>query len=269
MTLSDRTIPDLWTLVQGTPWIDPDELLCAVRHAAAQLSDDYRTRLLLAESIVALEEHLGDDSVRANLGSRILDEAHAFLETESTRTGFPSLRRRLMRATTIQVVEQFLRELGTAVLTPAHLEIGGSVALILAGLMSRHTEDIDVVDEIPAAFRGEPALLDELAGRYGLRLTHFQSHYLPQEWHSRLIPRGTFGSLTVTSVDPIDIAIGKLFSARAKDRDDLRMLAALYSKFDWLTHVQTAGQTLWNEPQLRQNAQKNWYILFGESLTIP
>jgi hypothetical protein len=70
--------------------------------------------------------------------------------------------------------------------------IGGSIALILPSRISRHTEDIDVVDEIPKSLRDDHDLLTRLAARYGLRPAHFQSHYLPDGWESRVKPFGKF-----------------------------------------------------------------------------
>ncbi|MDB5173947.1 MAG: hypothetical protein JWN51_2720 [Phycisphaerales bacterium] len=98
--------------------------------------------------------------------------------------------------------------------------IRGSISLILSAGLSRHTEDIDLVDEIPAPLRSEHALLDELAARYGLRLAHFQSHFLPQGWESRTRSYDKVGRLEIHLVDVYDVLVGKLMSNRGKDRDD-------------------------------------------------
>ncbi len=66
--------------------------------------------------------------------------------------------------------------------------------------------------------------MNGLVERYGLRLAHFQSHYLPDGWQRRVESFGVFGELAVFLVDPVDIAVGKLFSRRDKDLDDVRML---------------------------------------------
>src|SRR5437588_7700760 len=94
----------------------------------------------------------------------------------------------------------------------------------------RSTEDIDVVDEVPEEIRIQHQLLAELKKRFGLALTHFQRHYLPMGWENRLHYFKTYGSLRVYLVDIYDIFLSKLFSARTKDRDDLRMLARLVEK---------------------------------------
>ena len=77
-----------------------------------------------------------------------------------------------------ETVLQFFRELGMQLPTPSSINVGGAIALILANKISRATEDVDVVDEVPADIRSRHALLESLAKRYGLHLTHFQSHFL-------------------------------------------------------------------------------------------
>ena len=63
----------------------------------------------------------------------------------------------------------------------------------MTNLLERRTDDIDVEDEVPSEIRSRHDLLDQLAKSYGLRLTHFQSHYLPEGWQSRLHLLGVFG----------------------------------------------------------------------------
>ena len=50
-------IPDLWDLVWGKPSVDPDALAGAVEREAGKLRLDYRTRLLIRDSIHALETY--------------------------------------------------------------------------------------------------------------------------------------------------------------------------------------------------------------------
>ena len=159
-----------------------------------------------------------------------------------------------------------LRELGQGVRTATTLFVGGSTALLLRELLHRHTDDIDAVDEIPAALRNQHELLDRLATRYGLRLAHFQSHYLPDRWADRVESLGVFGQLTVFLVDPIDIFVGKLFSSRTKDLDDLRMLKRV---LDWptiLDRLSATSAALRTEAKMLAAAEHNWYILTGDPL---
>jgi hypothetical protein len=127
-------------------------------------------------------------------------------------------------ATSPDAIHSYLRELATHVHRPVRLVIGGSVALILEGLLSRSTEDIDIVDEVPAEVRQQHALLEQLRQDHGLQLAHFQSHFLPSGWEVRLHSLEPVGRVEVALVDRYDIFLGKLFSARRKDRNDLRTL---------------------------------------------
>jgi hypothetical protein len=259
--------PDLWSLTQGRPQIDPAALACALEREVAYDDLDYRTRLLIRDSLDALARYWGRERLDAWL-SRSSRRAtlEQICKSEFERPGFPTLHQRLMDTTKLETIHQYLRELGDHLAQPVRLQIGGSGALILVGSLGRRTEDLDVVDEVPPEIRAQPDLLNDLAARYGLRLTHFQSHYLPAGWASRMKSMGQFGRLELLVIDPSDIFVGKLFSARTKDRDDLRMLAPQLDKRQITERVRSSATALRREPALAQNATKNWYILFGEDL---
>jgi hypothetical protein len=146
------------------------------------------------------------------------------------------------------------------------LYVGGSIALILPGYLSRATEDIDIVDELPEAVRSQHSLLDEFRARYGLLLTHFQSHYLPMGWQDRSHYFDTFGDIQVYLVDVYDVFLSKLYSARTKDLDDLRMLVPQLDKDSLIERLQRSTKSMLASESLRQRAEQNWYILFGDKL---
>jgi hypothetical protein len=146
------------------------------------------------------------------------------------------------------------------------VSIGGSAALIVAGKLSRATEDVDVVDEVPAEIRTRYDLLERLAARYGLHIAHFQSHYLPTGWADRVRSLGRLGQLEVYLVDEYDVFLSKLFSRREKDRDDLRLLAPLLDRQTVIARLRDTTGPLRSDECLRQAAADNWYILFGEPL---
>ena len=171
-----------------------------------------------------------------------------------------------MEITRRETVEEYLRELGSQVDRQLNIRIGGSVALIVAGYLSRRTEDIDVVDEVPAEIRSQHRLLNDLEKRYGLHLGHFQSHYLPAGWDARVHSLAPFGRLRVSLVDVYDVFLSKLFSARSKDLDDLRALKAQLDKAIVVRRLCDSSSALLKEAAFREKAEKNWYILFGESL---
>jgi hypothetical protein len=165
-------------------------------------------------------------------------------------------------------IRQFLRELGSAIVHPATITMRGAASLVLRGLLSRATEDVDVVDEVPAEIRDEREILQELSVRYGLHMTHFQSHYLPPDWESRTIDFGTFGKIQVRLVDALDIIAGKVYSARPKDLDDFRVLSLNLNKEELRQRVLQGSSSLISSDQNRRQAVTNWYIVYGEDLGL-
>lgn len=258
---------DLWTLVKGTPQVDPSDLADAVCEMSAQDELDYRTRLLIRDSVQALQRFWGKSRVDDWLGEcphrhRIV----AICAEEFERPGFPSLAERLMDKTEPAAIRRFLSELGAHVIGPAPLPIAGAAALILAGQLSRRTENVHVVGGIPAGIGIGGVALTEISRRYGLSLVNLDERSLPTNWETRLQPLGSFGGLRVSTVDLLDIFAGKLFSNRTKDLDDLRMLTRELDKSDIGRWVKESTQALQADPALRAQAERNWYILYGESL---
>jgi hypothetical protein len=260
--------PDLWSLVRGSPTVDPDDLFHAIEVEACRPSPDFRTRLLLRDSFLALQKRWGTDVAMSRLSAPAATALKSVLQENLGDSGFPTLESRIMQRTDPEAMLQFLRELGTYVARDTRIEIGGSGALILAGQLRRGTDDLDAVDEVPVALREDHDLLNSLAARYGLRLTHFQSHYLPAGWKQRLVSLGRFGKLEVFLVDVLDIFLGKLFSAREKDLDDLRQLAPALDRSTIDGRLRSTCASLLAESLLKANAERNWYIVFGDSLTI-
>ena len=85
-------------------------------------------------------------------------------------------------------------------------------------------------------------------------------------WQDRLHYFDTFGELTVYLVDACDVFLSKLFSIRTKDLDDLRALTRHLDKETLARRLRdTCGSMLVAE-SLRQRAEQNWYILYGEAL---
>ena len=259
--------PSLWELTAGRPVIDPAALAVALRREVLQKDPDFRTRLLIRDSLAALLDFWGEQEFQRWLDSiPEKDELIAARRCDLGPTGFPTLRGRLMQTTRPQNVLEFLRELGTRLPKPARIAVGGSIALIVSAQLQRATEDIDVVDEVPTEIRQNHQLLDELARRFGLRIAHFQSHYLPAGWESRLHSLGRFGQLDVDLVDTCDIFVGKLFSARTKDQDDLRILARQLDKPKIAQRLLDSAGGLAADSTRKSHATRNWYVLFGEAL---
>jgi hypothetical protein len=258
---------DLWSLVWGRPEVDPVALAQAIE-AELMLNSrpDHRTRLLVRDGTDALEQHWGREAMAKWLeASPARGRIEEIRSEKFDETGFPSLREQMVESTRAETVRQYFRDLSTRVHGTSRLNVGGAIALILSGHLSRATTDIDVVDEVPAELREERRLLAELKKRYRLELTHFQSHFLPSGWESRLHFLDSFGQLQVYLVDVYDTFLCKLFSQRAKDLDDLRALSPTLEKATIVQRLHDTTQAMQGDPRLRQQAEKNWYILYGDS----
>ena len=264
----------LWNLL-ARPTIDPATLARAIETVLVEPNLDWRTLQLVKEGWEALEESIEPGRLNDYLVERtsiqIAEAIRARIDND--RNGhcdvkFPSLKGRLMPDLSPTTIRQFLRELGSAIAHPATMIMGGAASLVLRGLLSRATEDVDVVDEIPAEIRDERQILEELSARYGLRMTHFQSHYLPRGWESRTIDFGTFGKVQVRLVDAVDIIAGKVYSARPKDLDDFRVLSLNLNKDELRQRVLQGSSSLISSDQIRRQAITNWYIVYGDDLGL-
>src|SRR5262249_49180681 len=139
----------------------------AIDAEAARPELDYRTRLLIRDAVDALEDYWGPERCGSWLSRSGAQRRIESIRGESfDKVGFPSIRERLMAVTTPEVIEQYLRELSRHVNHPVEVAIGGSASLILGGHLSRATEDVDVVDEVPEELRNQHALLDNLRKTY-------------------------------------------------------------------------------------------------------
>jgi len=261
-------IKDLWGIYYNRQHLDPRDLTQAIEDQVRSGDLDYRTRLLIRESLDALRDYWGQDRLAVWMNAspvrNELEEISCFPFDDET--GFPSLRRRVMDVTRPEMILSCLREIGLSLHRPLRVCIGGSVVYILGGYLARKTEDIDIVDEVPSEIRTQYKLLDALHERYDLKVGHFQSHYLPSGWEKRLHPQGSFGQLQVDFVDIYDLFLGKLTSIRDKDLSDLARLAPQLDKEVLVDRLRTTMASTFAAEPLRQRAEKNWYVLFGEAL---
>ncbi len=264
----------LWNLL-ARPTIDPATLARAIETVVVEPNLDWRTLQLVKEGWAALEESIESGSLNdyllAGSSSQIAEEIRA--RSEDARNThcdvrFPSLNERLTPHLSPTTIRQFLRELGSAIAHPVIITMGGAASLVLRGLLSRATEGVDVVDEVPAEIRDEREILQELSVRYGLHLTHFHSHYLPRDWESRTIDFGTFGKIQVRLIDVLDIIAGKVYSARPKDLDDFRVLSLNLNNEELRQRVLQGSSTLISSDQDRRQAVTNWYIVYGDDLGL-
>lgn len=258
---------DLWGLVWGRPEVDPSDLAGALEAESVRSGQDFRTRLLIRDSAEVLKRYWGDHDWATWLSrSPARDRIEAIRSEDLGPPGFHLEPEQLVPATDPETVREYFQELGTQLPRPVRLSILGAIPLILAGHLRRATSDIDIVDELPEEIRAQRPLLNQLKVRYRLALTHFASHYLPTGWESRLRSVGTFGNLQVDAVDPIDIFLGKLFSNRTKDLDDLRVLKSPIDRPTLTERLLATTQNFLRDSTLRPSAVRNWYILYGEPL---
>lgn len=262
-------VDTLWNLTWCRPQVDAGDLARAIALAAREGAPESRTRRLIQDAADALERRWGPDRLAQVLRSLGAAEAVAAERAiPAPGNGFDSLGERIVDAIDPAKIQRFFYDLGTQISAPATLRVGGSTALILQLGYRRATEDIDAVDELPEAIRADHALLNTLRLRYGLRLAHFQGHYLPDGWESRLRDRGTFGRLHVLLVDPLDVLGSKLASGRDRDLNDLLELAPGLDREALRAHVVGPCARLLADPARRAHAERNWYVLFGEPLPV-
>ncbi len=270
MSLDSRAVDDLWSLLD-TPTIDPGDLIAAVEAASGAEELDWRTRQLIGEAWRALESRYGRDSLARHLRSKDparLREAVArvFAGHDPAEVKFPSLPDRLEFGMKAETIKRFLAELGEVLDRPLSLTPGGSAALILVGYLHRHTEYLDLTDEVPPEIRRERGTLCDLARRFGLRLAHFQTHYLPPGWASRTTTGGSYGKILLRLIDPYDIVAGKVFSARTRDRDDVRVVSRHLDRLRLLDRVHEFPEGVWADDRSRNQATKTWRLVFLEDL---
>ncbi|MEM6560171.1 MAG: DUF6036 family nucleotidyltransferase [Planctomycetota bacterium] len=255
--------PDMWELALNRYRdIDRREVQQAIWRTLARPEEDeneYRTALLLHDTA---------EVMRRKGWPLREDFPNPRSEEDPDEVGFPSLRSRIVDVVTPKILKQMLSDLGRGIRRPAAINVGGSSALILRDLLVRETEDVDVVDELPELIRNDHALLNELAQRSGVRLTHFGQHYLPEGWERRLATFGVFTRLTVRLVDTYDVLAGKLFSKRPKDYRDLAVVLPQISLDVLRERVANSTDKLRRTPHGLEYADRNWHVLTGEE-TLP
>lgn len=259
---------DLWSLALDHQEVDPADLAQAIEEQILSGDLDFRSRLLIRDSIDALRAQWSEDRFNQWLANSPIRKGIECIwrDEELGSPGFRYLRSHVVEITRPETIRQFLRELGWHVHKPTRIDVGGSIALIMKDFLARRTEDMDVVDEVPADLRNQHKLLHELKERYGLELAHFQRHYLPKGWENRLHYLDAFGALRVYLVDAHDVFLSKLFSKRTKDLDDLRFVSRHLDKAVLARKLTENCSALLSEQDLRQYAEKNWYIVYGEPL---
>ena len=258
---------DLWTLVLDRPRIDPRDLTEAIVAQSAEETLDYRTRLLIRDSVEALRVTWGAHKVSEWLSRCPLRERiESICKEEFEAVGFPSLKKRIMEKTQPEKVRQFFEFIGNELKRHVRIYVAGSIALIVPGYVSRRTEDVDVVGEVPEELRKNHHLLSQLEQMFALQLGHVQTHYFPMGWQERAHSLDSFGYLQVFLLDVYDVFLSKLFSSRMKDKEDLIVLVPQLDKSILAEKLKTNAGSFLAAPRLLEIATENWRILYGEPL---
>jgi len=263
-------ILDPWKLVWGQPYIDSQTLAAAIEQdLQCNAQPDFRTRLLVRDSVVAIRSHWGHPRftqwlAASPVGSRI----RAILDEDLGKRGFPAIRRRLVDSIDSTRLGRIFEILGRGIHGPVEVHIAGSIPTLIKGLTARPTGDIDFVDEVPEEIRRQQVLLRKIETDFGLKLGHVQSHDLPAHWQNRRQWLGDFGGLRVYLVDEYDIFVSKLSSKREKHQSDLGVLALKLNKETAKHRLLADGQTFLDNPKLRPQIEENWRFIFQEPLFV-
>jgi len=260
---------DPWRLVWGQPHIDSVALAAAIESDLQRNPHpDYRTRLLVRDAAKALRSFWGNRKFTRWLAASPAGERiRTILSARFDEIGFPHIRRRLVDSIRTAQVQQIFALLGQNVHDRVEVYVAGSIPTLIAGLTARPTEDIDLVDEVPAEIRKQRAVLRKIQTDYGLSIGHVQSHYLPARWETRRQFLGDFGGLRVYFVDACDIFVSKLSSKKEKHKDDLRVLAQKLDKETAKQRLLHDGRAFLDDPLQRPQIEANWQFIYQEALS--
>jgi hypothetical protein len=259
---------DPWKLIWGQPYIDAKRLAAALVEDLHRNSiPEFRTRLLIRDAALAIRSYWGPRKFSQWLRKNpVAHTINSILKEDLGKTGFPSIRRRLVTPPEEAPVRQIFSLLGKEVVGRIEVNVAGSIPTLLSGLTVRPTADIDLVDEVPAVIRKQRALLQRIKNTYGLAIGHVQSHYLPLNWQARHHFLDDFGGLRVYLVDAYDIFVSKLSSKVPKHQDDLRVLATKLDKNIARKRLLEFGQAFLSDVSLAKRIADNWQFLFQEPL---
>jgi hypothetical protein len=259
---------DPWRLVWGQPYIDSRTLAAAIEQDLARSADpDFRTRLLVRDSAVALRAYWGEHRFAqwleaSALGPRI----RSILEEDLGETGFHAIRRRLVDSIDSTQFGQVFELLGRGIHGRVEIHIAGSVPTLIEGLTARPTEVIELVDEVPAEIRRQRDVLIKIETEFGLRLGQVPSNNLPIRWQDRLRKFGEFGGLSVDLVDVYDLFVSMLPSHERTHQSDLGVLALELDNDIARHRLLTDGRAFLDDPKLRPQIEENWRFIFQEPL---
>jgi hypothetical protein len=269
-TPSDVPPADPWALVWGQPYINADHLAASIEaDLQATAEPDFRTRLLVRDAAVALKSFWGQRQFSSWLAnSAVGKRINIILQEDLGKPGFRNIRRRLVTNPNLADIKRLLGMIGERLHDRVEVSIAGSIPTLVGGLTARPTDDIDIVDEVPAEMRKQHAVLKQIDSEFGLKFGHVQSHYLPSGWQQRRHFLGNFGGLQVYLVDVYDIFVSKLSSKLEKHRQDLRVMAPKLDQQKIYECLRGPGKAFLEDPNLRPQIEANWNFVFQEPLSL-
>ena len=261
---------DSWELIWGQPYIDADRLARAIEFDLQDApTPDFRTRLLVRDASRAMRSFWGTEKFHRWLATSPTGETvRRILKEDLGKVGFPFIRRRLVASIGSTEIKQIFDLLGRKVRDRVEVNIAGSIPTLIKGMTARPTADIDFVNEVPPHIRKQKAVLKKIEDDYGLKLTHVQSHYLPNHWDQRRQFLGDYGGLRVYLVDEYDIFVSKLSSKCEKHKQDIRVLARVLDKQTARRRLLTDGRVFLDEPTIRPQIEENWRFIYQEPLSL-
>lgn len=257
---AEAALDELWRMAWRYRAISPTQLT-ELLPIALPAAKDERSRMLIRDAMNALRDRNQDAALRSHPDYALLE---AIRTTEFDKVGFRTLGSRLMEPTTPAQIERFFRELGRRVRTHTVLYVAGSAVLLANRLIVRHTTYVDVINEIPASIREDHEIIDTVERATQLRLAHTASHYYPKGWRNRTSSYGVFDLLDVRFIDPIDQLVGKLFSKRDRDAQDVKDAWDGIDQNAFRDRLQRTTHELRQVERVQSNALETWYILTGE-----
>jgi hypothetical protein len=259
---------DSWELVWGQPYINDARLASALEEDLRNNPrPDFRTRLLIRDAARALKQHWGPRRFSRWLGkSAAGTQIGLILKEKLGQPGYHDISRRLVASPGKDQVEQVFELLGRNVHDRVEIYIAGSIPTLIAGLTQRPTDDIDLVDEVPADIRKQRSVLDQIQAKFGLTLGRVQAHYLPANWRNRRKFLGDFGGIRAYLVEVYDVFVSKLSSKQEKHQDDLRVLAPKLDKEKARQRLLTDGKAFLESRVQKATIEAKWKFIFREEL---
>jgi hypothetical protein len=262
------TFLDPWKLVWGQPFIDSQTLAAAIEQDLERNSrPDFRTRLLVRDSAVALQSYWGHQRFALWLAaSPVGRQIHLILEEELGEPGFVTIEKRLVDRIDPRLIRQVFDLLGRGIHERVEVNITGSIVTMIKGLTARPTSSIEIAEKVPYAIYHQGSVLRQIQAQFGLVIVKSLRSALSARWQDRQEWLGDFGGRRVHLVDVYDVFVSTLPSDYDMRKLDLRVLAYKLDRDKARHRLLTDGQAFLDDPKLKPQIEENWRFIFQEPL---